>query len=321
MNALVWRLHRNHAYFATAALGVLVVVFVVTGVLISRAYHDFLSSCSALQNCQDPSQAFGSFGIFSGLAYATIAVPGLIGLFWGAPLLAREFEEGTHVLIWTQGITRRQWMNGKIGSILAASALWGGAMGALVTWWRTPMNAAGVPGVRLQPGLFDMQGIVPIAYAVFAVALGIAVGSIIRRVLPAMAATLMIFVGLRIVIVEYVRRHFLAPVSTLLPVGGGPNSIPRNAGAWILSRTYIGTNGRSVGSRFNLGDVPAACRPGQGGGGGLPACLGAHGWHVLFRYQPASRFWAFQGIEAGIFVALAAALIVIAYRMTLTRDA
>ena len=36
---------------------------------------------------------------------------------------------------------------------------------------------------------FDIQGIVPIGYAVFAVALGIAAGTLIGRSLPALAVT------------------------------------------------------------------------------------------------------------------------------------
>ena len=38
-------------------------------------------------------------------------------------------------------------------------------------------------------GSFDIQGIVPIGYAVFAVALGIAAGALIGRSLPALAVT------------------------------------------------------------------------------------------------------------------------------------
>jgi hypothetical protein len=47
----------------------------------------------------------------------------------------------------------------------------------------------------------------------------------------------------------------------------------------------------------------------------------AHGFHDLITYQPAGRFWAFQGIEAGIFLVLAAALIAVAFRLVLARDA
>lgn len=89
-------------------------------------------------------------------------------------------------------------------------------MAALVTWWRGPENAAGAP-VRLATFTFDIQGIVPVAYAVFAVALGIAAGALLRRVLPAMAATFTVFTGLRFLIGEYARPHYLTPVSRSYP--------------------------------------------------------------------------------------------------------
>ncbi len=46
-----------------------------------------------------------------------------------------------------------------------------------------------------------------------AVALGIAAGALFRRVLPAMAATFTVFTGLRFLIAEYARPHYLTPVS------------------------------------------------------------------------------------------------------------
>jgi hypothetical protein len=38
-------------------------------------------------------------------------------------------------------------------------------------------------------------------------------------------------------------------------------------------------------------------------------------------YQPASRFWAFQGIETGIFVVLAAVLLAVTFWVLRRRDA
>ena len=86
-------------------------------------------------------------------------------------------------------------------------------MTALVSWWRGPQNAVGVP-VRLAAFTFDIQGIVPVAYSVFAVALGIAAGAIFKRVLPAMAVTFTAFAGLRFLIAEYARPRYLTAVSS-----------------------------------------------------------------------------------------------------------
>jgi hypothetical protein len=171
---------------------------------------------------------------------------------------------------------------------------------------------AGLPYSWFAPGLFDIQGIVPVAYSVFAVALGIAAGSVLRRTLPAIATTLAGFTAVRIVVV-YLRPHYMAPVTKLISFTRGPA-----AGAWVLQNVTIGPGGRNYGSVSFPGadQVPAACRASMSA-----SCLASHGFHKMITFQPASRFWAFQDIEAGIFIVLAAAAIAVACRMVLTRDA
>jgi hypothetical protein len=315
MNTLVWRLHRGQAYVAGAALIVLAAVLLITGVEMSRAYHDFVAGCAAAHDCGDPSQVLGIDGLVTNWLLATITIPLLFGLFWGAPLLAKEFEDGTHGLAWTQGVTRSRWLGRTVAWALLAAAVWGGALAALVSWWRGPANALAFPGVPFDPGIFDIQGIVPVAYSVFAVALGIAAGAAFRRVLPAMAATFAVFTGLRFLIAEYARPHYLTPVSRLFPFG--PDNGP--SGSWVLPSVVTGPGGQRYGN-FTFLDVPAACRS-QEQKPSLPSCMTAHGFRDLITYQPAGRFWAFQGIEAGIFLVLAAALIAVTFRLVLARDA
>jgi hypothetical protein len=317
MNTLLWRLHRRQACVAGAALVVLTVVLLITGIALSRTYHGFVAGCAAAHGCGDTSQVFGGYGLITKLLFATMAIPLLFGLFWGGPLLASEFEDGTHGLAWTQGVTRRRWLSRTVAWALLAAAVWGGALAVLVTWWRGPANALAYPNVRLDTGIFDIQGIVPVAYSVFAVALGIAAGAAFRRVLPAMATTLAVFTGLRFFIAEYARPHYLTAASRLLPFGPTNGAVP--SGSWFLSNVVTGPGGQSYGS-FTLQDVPAACRV-QGLRPSSSSCLTAHGFHVLITYQPAGRFWAFQGIEAGIFLVLAAALIAVTFRLVLARDA
>jgi hypothetical protein len=315
MNTLIWRLHRGQAYVAGAALVVLAAVLLITGIAVSGTYHGFVAGCAAAHDCGDPSQVLGPDGLLTNWLLATIAIPLLFGLFWGAPLLATEFEDGTHGLAWTQGVTRGRWLSRTVGWPLLAALVWGAALAALVSWWRGPANALSFPGVPFDPGIFDIQGIVPVAYSVFAVALGIAAGAAFRRVLPAMATTLAVFTGVRFLIAEFVRPHYLTRASALLPVGGdnGPS------GSWVLSTVTIGPGGQRYGN-FTFQDEPAACRS-LAPGPKEPSCLTAHGFHNLITYQPAGRFWAFQGIEAGIFLMLAAALIAVTFRLVLARDA
>ena len=147
------------------------------------------------------------------------------------------------------------------------AAVCGAAITALVTLWSLAQISLHLP--RISSGPFDIQGIAPVAYSVFSVALGIAIGSVFRRILTATAITCAVFVALRVVITVFVRPHYLSPLSRL--VSGTPD--PTNAvppGSSILSNVVQGS-------------------------------------HMLITYQPATRFWAFQGIE-GIYLVLAAAL-------------
>jgi hypothetical protein len=313
MNHLVWRLHRNQAYFALAALAGLAVILLVTGITMADDYRNALASC-ATQSCGilPTSSLFRGDGAIMDLVNATIAVPLLFGLFWGAPLLAKEFEDGTHNLAWTQGVTRRHWLRVSVAWALIAAALWGAALAALVSWWRFPENA-----LDSRFGAFDVQGIVPVAYALFAVTLGVAVGSVLRRVLPSLAATLGIFVIIRVAVGLYLRPHFLTPVTKVLPLTGS-----NPPGAWVLSSDMVNGHGQNLGASLDLSQLPAACRSSFPGGKGLNGpCLTAHGFHQILTYQPDSRFWAFQGIEAGIFLVLAVVLVGFTFWWVRSRDA
>jgi hypothetical protein len=317
VNFLVWRLHRNQVYFALAALAVLAVVLLVTGITMADDYRNALASCAATQSCSDlGGELFRGDGAIIDLVDLTIVVPLLFGLFWGAPLLAKEFEDGTHNLAWTQGVSRRHWLRVNLTWSLLAAAVWGAALTALVSWWRYPENA-----LNARFDAFDIQGIVPVAYALFAVALGIAVGSVIRRVLPSLAVTLGIFLGLRALIGVFLRPHYMAPVTKLFPLFGaaGPPS-----GAWILDSGLAGPPGTSLAPGIGLAPdhVPGPCTTAlPGGKEALSQCLSRHGFHQIVTYQPDSRFWAFQGIEAGIFLVLAFALVGFTAWRVLTRDA
>jgi hypothetical protein len=255
MTYLIWRLHRNELLTA----GGLLIVLTAVLLLIPKSESELIEV----------------------IDFATMGVPLLLGLFWGAPLLAKEFEVGTNGLVWTQCVTRRRWLRSNLLWTILAAAAWGAAVTAVVTWWSVPEVSFNLS--RMNEGQFDIQGIAPVAYSVFAVVLGTAVGSMIRRVLPAMAITLAVFIAVRVVIV-LARPHFMSPVSKVVSNSLGMSALPD--GSWLLS---------------------------------APAPVGRNG--TLFIYQPADRFWPFQGIETGIFIMLAAGLVALAYRMVVTRDA
>lgn len=314
MSLLVWRLHRNQFVFAAAALAALTVVLLVTGSVMAHDYDTALAGCRASQSCSElGSHLFRGDGMIIDLVSLTIVVPLLFGLFWGAPLLAKELEDGTHNLVWTQSVPRRRWLSSTVAWALLAAAGWGGAMAALVSWWRYPENA-----LDTRFGAFDIQGFVPVAYAVFAVALGIAVGSVVRRVLPALAGTIAAYAMVRVPIAIYLRPVYLTPLRATFPVMS-PGRLP--PGAWQLTAALVGPGGAFSGVP-DFSSIPAACQTyGFQSKGIIGQCLAQHGFHTAVTYQPDSRFWAFQGIEAGIFLFLSCLLVGFAFRWVVHRDA
>ena len=55
--------------------------------------------------------------------------------------------------------------------------------------------------------------------------------------------------------------------------------------------------------------------------GRLAGCIQAAGFRQFSTYQPISRYWAFQSMETGIFLALAAGLVAIAFAVVRRHDA
>jgi hypothetical protein len=194
---------------------------------------------------------------------------------------------------------------------LAATALTSAAVAALVTWWSGTPNA--LDGNRFDGVQFDTQNVLPVAFALFAVALGIAVGCLLRRTLPALAATVGIFVAVRVVVAVYLRPHFMKAVTSSFSVGGESN-VPR--GSWILKMNLVDASGHPVVGKLSL---PATCAATDRAG--VSSCLDRLGYHNLVSYHPASRYWPFQWMEAGLYIALAIGLVILAVVYTLRRDA
>jgi hypothetical protein len=224
--------------------------------------------------------------------------------------------------VWTQSVTRGRWLSVKTGWLLLAGALFGGAVAGLVTWWYGPVNA--LHQEQFTPVNFDIQGIVPIGYSVFAVALGIAAGTLIGRSLPALALTGGVFLAIRLAVTYWLRAHYLTPVTTVYSV---TQNLPAKGAAWTLAKGVVLPNGQfstglDVGPDHivGFGTIPASCSQAPDITGTL-ACMARVGYHSYATYQPGYRFWPFQLIETGIFVGLAGVLIAATFFLVRKRDA
>ncbi|WP_330348792.1 hypothetical protein [Streptomyces sp. NBC_00582] len=144
--------------------------------------------------------------LYYGGLVLVLVLPALIGMFWGAPLIARELETGTHRLAWNQSVTRTRRLLTRL-SLTALAAVTVAGLGSLaLTWWSGPIDRAAATGgsegvepffPRLHPLVFAARGIVPVGSAAFAFVLGVTLGVLLRRTLPAMALTLGVYVDAR----------------------------------------------------------------------------------------------------------------------------
>ena len=309
MTWLIWRQHRLEGLI-TALL--VVVVAALVGSLVVAAQPLLEQIKHACPIVVDDSRgraliAFNArFGMFQQPLYlAFLVLPVLAGMFIGAPLLAREFEQGTDEMVWTQGITRRRWLFIKVAILGSATIAMAGILAVAGQEWSTAVPADSYN----QWFAFDVQGPEFVAYALFSFALGVAAGAAIGKTVPAMAVVLIGFVAVRAAIELFVRRNFLPPVTTELssPLLSGQGQ------AWLIGNQQpVDMHGNTISSdQFN--QITDAClHPATGvvpGNFNLQGCWHDHGIKVLQTYQPAERFPLFQGIETAIFVLAAIALL------------
>jgi hypothetical protein len=338
MIRLALRQIRTEALLAFAALAVVAVALAITGPHLVYLYNTTVAPCKAPVDCSSVLRHFvGNYSILqTGLGTILLVVPALLGIFWGAPLIAREFEAGTYRLAWTQSVTRTRWLAVKLSLVGLASMAVGGLLSLMVTWWFIPIDTANMN--RFTPGVFDERGIVAIGYAAFAFALGVTTGLLIRRSVPAMAATLVAFVAARLAMLYLVRPYLAPPADAgmALSSAAGLGFVPGSSGETFMADAPNIPNALLVSSRIvdNAGHVPTAqalhqflvnscpyiVAPGTAPSNATrgPAnqtifndCIAqlSTQFHLAVAYQPADRYWAFQWYETAIFLGLAVILV------------
>jgi hypothetical protein len=228
-------------------------------------------------------------------------LPGLFGVLFAAPLVL-ELEQGTFRLSWTQSVTRRRWLTTKLAVIYGSGLLATVALTVLMTWWRQPLDS--LQG-RMEPNVFDFEGIVPYAYTLFAVSLVIALGVLTRRTIVALGGGLLVFFALRITTQTWLREQFATPLKVVWRPGiEGPANLGH---AWNILSGPSDAQGHAL---PDGGRILARCM--TAGKQQTERCLSAHHVFNVAVYEPASRFWLLQGIEAAVYTALGAGLLVTA---------
>jgi hypothetical protein len=312
---VTWRQHRVELLVAALLLAAVAVPVLVTGLDMHHRYR-----ADGVAACVDATTATGACDALVGRfldrysewanRFAWIALlPGLAGVFVGAPLLAREFETGTWRLAFTQSVTRLRWLAGRLAVVAAGVTAVSLAFAVLFTWWRAPLDRI---GGRLQTPSFVVSAPSMVAVALFALALGVFAGAVLRRVIAAMAVTLTVFFVVRVTMEEYVRPGYLRPrVRVTVP---NPAREPGRVADtdWVVGSGLLDRDGHRLSAAEEAaifdrvyGDAGGVV---HGAGSPLERYLADNGLRHYTEYHPDSSFWAMQAVDSAWFLAFAVVL-------------
>ncbi|MBB2940330.1 ABC-type transport system involved in multi-copper enzyme maturation permease subunit [Actinoplanes lutulentus] len=321
---LTWRQFRGSALTALIGLTVLAIYFVVLGLSIRSSYQNDLVGCQPAVCDQARRLFLNTYAEQVGLSGALlIAVPALAGVFWGAPLIARELEENTHRLVWNQSVTRTHWLAVKLGLVTLFAVVVTGLFSVLLTWSASRFDQ--VNGDRFGALLFASRNVAPLGYALFAVLLGAVVGLLLRRTVLAMAVTLAVFAVVQVLMGTVIRSHFMPPVTATVILdqeamrniqGMGMNDVRGRIFGYTIPGSWSMSEENDLykpdGSPFTVADAKTCM--GEDDMRAEQDCQAKKKLYFTHSYHPADRYWSFQWIELGIFVGLSLLLAALAFR-------
>jgi hypothetical protein len=305
---LTWRQHRWPIVVSAVITVVLVILMLMTASDLASMAHTCLTA-PADQCRRDKTEPTPSHATY--LMNSVVFLPVLVAVFWGVPLLAREFEQRTLPLAWSQDVSRLQWLAGKTAVMIVLVGTMGTALAAasihLAYEYHAYTSESLFDGTQFQAG-----GWMPLTLGLAWLAVGIAAGAATRRVLVAIAVVGGLWI-VRMVGLVQLRPNLMTPISLIKPVAIGR---PERSGP-----SFTFSNDMDVTSGSALLDVHGATHPEAqvmddwcGSADDVNACLHQHGilGHVV-RYQPGSRMGTFHLIENGMNLGLFVIALAIAW--------
>ncbi|GHJ43387.1 transporter [Catellatospora sp. TT07R-123] len=329
-----WRQFRVQAAATLGFVAAVAVALAATGARVRDAFAaSGLAACT--DTCERAQTQFAAaingfqpaLAVFYAAIVALYLLPALIGMFWGAPLVARELEARTLRVVWSQGITRMRWTAAKLLMLGLAAAGTAALLSLAVSWWSQPLDlASALPGHdqglslpnRFAPLVFGARGVAPVGYALFAFLLGTTVGVLARRTIAAMAVTAAVLLGVQLLIPAMIRADYAPPAHSVVELQLEP-SMPQNlhldqgmllvsspvdvGGGWLLDVATVDAGGHA-------GAVPApdVCVSATASLAECDQAINRLGLRQQVEYQPAGRFWRFQYTELAVYLLLAAAV-------------
>lgn len=235
------------------------------------------------------------------LGALNIALPVLIGVFWGAPLLGRDRELGTHRMILAQGVSRGQWFASRFALAAVTTIALSGLLAAVFAWWRQPAADRSYGLFWYDVTALSGSGPRVVAAALFGLAAGTLLGLLARRVLAAMGLTLLV-TGAMTLLLEWTHyTRLLVPPHTYTSAGITPK--PLMGEKWSAGNYGLIT---ASGRHDNVLNCPFPS------GAELKDCMAAHGYVARFyEANPAGDYWTFQWIDIAVLGGLAVLLTVV----------
>lgn len=229
------------------------------------------------------------------LGVLNLALPVLIGVFWGAPLLGRDRELGTHRTVLVQGVSRGQWFTSRFALAAVSTVVLSGLLAGVFAWWWRPAADRSYGLFWYENTALGGSGPRVVAAALFGLAAGTLLGLLARRVLAAMSLTLLVTGGMTLLLEWAHRTRLLVPPRTYISAGSAPKEPMGDK--WSAGHYGLIT---ASGRRDDVLSCPYPS------GAELRRCM-AEGGYVSRFYEanPAGDYWAFQWTDTAVLGGLA----------------
>lgn len=282
---VTWRQHRAQAITCLIVFCALAAFAVTYGTMMRTTFtSDGIPACLSRTGGAGCPAVISSFvnhfnhGIAMIINVPLLAIPGLLGIVTGAPLLGAELERGTWRLAWTQTVPRTRWLAAKLGLVTGGLIVFGAAITALMIWFHAPLDKV---TTRLQPGFFSPEGPTFTASLLCAFGLAVLCGLLLRNVIGAIVAAYIAWeIPTTIAVLMNGPIHLPPPVTMVIPCRAGCPAAKRDSVPPVTG---------------HLGDYVLS--------------VTRRGGDLVVSYLPASRFWILQLIQAGLFLVIAAAAV------------
>ncbi|QBD81181.1 hypothetical protein EPA93_36490 [Ktedonosporobacter rubrisoli] len=233
-----------------------------------------------------------------------LLLPLTMGIFLGAPLIAREQEQRTHYFAWLQSVSRGRWLAIKLGLLIVATLLGSGLLSIIATWGNLHIHS-------LIWTNYAMQGPILPGYALLALTLGVAAGAFVHRTLPAMALTFVLYLALFIGL-SAIFPYLLPPLSAIDKAPKANITMKEPINELVVHMGYTDQQGheiREIGTYCGFRASATEDEYEQL----INQCIKEH--HIQWRldYQPPERFWPLQWIHAAVLLVISGILVLLTF--------